>query len=89
MNYPFIFGFKSGTELGFREIFFLASGLSVLALAAVLSNLDLEMDPETKKFPAVTELVPVGLVIVSQQVLIIMIFKHLMHANFLDFYCFF
>ncbi|KAK6128859.1 hypothetical protein DH2020_037376 [Rehmannia glutinosa] len=44
VNYPFIFGFKPGTEMGFREIFLLASGLSVLAFAAVLSNLDMEMD---------------------------------------------
>ncbi|KAK6152597.1 hypothetical protein DH2020_012236 [Rehmannia glutinosa] len=48
VNYPFIFGFKPGTEMGFREIFLLASGLSVLAFAAVLSNLDMEMDPNTQ-----------------------------------------
>ncbi|KAL8545985.1 hypothetical protein ACS0TY_005918 [Phlomoides rotata] len=64
VNYPFIFEFKSGTELGFREIFFIASGISVLALAAILSNLDMEMDPETNKFPTITELVPLGLVFV-------------------------
>ncbi|KAK4426214.1 Phosphate transporter [Sesamum alatum] len=64
VNYPFIFGFKPGTEMGFREIFLLASGLSVLALAAVLSNLDMEMDPETKSFQTLTELVPLGLVTV-------------------------
>ncbi|KAL0431733.1 UNVERIFIED_CONTAM: Phosphate transporter [Sesamum radiatum] len=63
-EYPFIFGFKPGTEMGFREIFLLASGLSVLALAAVLSNLDMEMDPETKTFQTLTELVPLGLVTV-------------------------
>ncbi|KAL0461612.1 UNVERIFIED_CONTAM: Phosphate transporter [Sesamum latifolium] len=65
VNYPFIFGFKPGTEMGFREIFLLASGLSVLALAAVLSNLDMEMDPETKSFQTLTELVPLGLVTVT------------------------
>ncbi|KAK4417642.1 Phosphate transporter [Sesamum alatum] len=64
VNYPFIFGFKPGTELGFREVFLVASGLSVLALAAVLSNLDMEMDPRTKSFEALTELVPLGLVTV-------------------------
>ncbi|KAL0343860.1 UNVERIFIED_CONTAM: Phosphate transporter [Sesamum angustifolium] len=64
VNYPFIFGFKPGTELGFREVFLLASGLSVLALAAVLSNLDMEMDPRTQSFEALTELVPLGLVTV-------------------------
>ncbi|KAL2532060.1 Phosphate transporter PHO19 [Abeliophyllum distichum] len=62
VNYPFIFGFKQGTELGYREVFLLASGISVLALAAVLSNLDMEMDPRTKSFETLTELVPLGLV---------------------------
>ncbi|KAI3452277.1 hypothetical protein Pfo_008942 [Paulownia fortunei] len=65
VNYPFIFGFKPGTELGFREVFLLASGLSVLALAAVLSNLDMEMDPRTESFKTLTELVPLGLVTVA------------------------
>ncbi|KAJ1421422.1 SPX domain [Sesbania bispinosa] len=64
INYPFIFGFKEGTELGYREVFLLSSGLAVLSLAAVLSNLDMEMDQRTKSFSAFTELVPLGLVIV-------------------------
>lgn len=64
VNYPFIFGFKPGTELGFREVFLLASGLSVLSLAAVLSNLDMEMDERTKKYEILTELVPLALVTV-------------------------
>ncbi|KAL3833241.1 hypothetical protein ACJIZ3_007977 [Penstemon smallii] len=62
VNYPFIFEFKQGTELGFREILLVASGLSVMALAAVLSNLDMEMDPRTERFQTLTELVPLGLV---------------------------
>ncbi|CAJ1830672.1 unnamed protein product [Sphenostylis stenocarpa] len=64
INYPFIFGFQKGTELGYREVFLLSSGLAVLSLAAVLSNLDMEMDQRTKSFSAFTELVPLGLVIV-------------------------
>ncbi|KAL2329938.1 hypothetical protein Fmac_017519 [Flemingia macrophylla] len=64
INYPFIFGFKEGTELGYRELFLLSSGLAVLFLAAVLSNLDMEMDQRTKSFSEWTELVPLGLVIV-------------------------
>ncbi|RDX81982.1 Phosphate transporter PHO1-like 9, partial [Mucuna pruriens] len=64
INYSFIFGFKEGTELGYREVFLLSSGLSVLSLAAVLSNLDMEMDQRTKSFSALTELVPLGLFIV-------------------------
>ncbi|KAL7100931.1 hypothetical protein ACP275_08G025600 [Erythranthe tilingii] len=64
VNYPFIFGFKPGTELGFREVFLVASGLSVLTLAAVLSNLDMEMDRRTERFQTLTELVPLALVLV-------------------------
>lgn len=64
INFPFIFGFKEGTELGYREVFLLSSGLAVLSLAAVLSNLDMEMDQRTKSFSALTELVPLCLVIV-------------------------
>ncbi|KZV43409.1 hypothetical protein F511_22001 [Dorcoceras hygrometricum] len=56
--------FVLGTELGFREIFLLASALSVLTLVAVLSNLDMEMDPRTRRFQTLTELVPAGLVMV-------------------------
>ncbi|KAF8369669.1 hypothetical protein HHK36_032308 [Tetracentron sinense] len=64
VNYPFIFGFKQGTALGYREVFLLSTGLAVLALASVLSNLEMDIDPRTKSFRALTELVPLGLVIV-------------------------
>ncbi|GMY13725.1 phosphate transporter PHO1 homolog 9 isoform X1 [Fagus crenata] len=64
VNYSFIFGFKKGTELGYREVFLLSSGLGVLALAGVISNLNMEMDPRTKSFKALTELVPLGLLTV-------------------------
>lgn len=64
VNYPFIFGFKQGTELGYRQVLLLASGLAVLALAAALANLDMEMDPKTRSFGTVTELIPLALVIV-------------------------
>lgn len=69
INYAFIFGFKQGTELGYREVLLLSSGLSVLTLAAILSNLEMDMDPRTRSFPALTELVPLGLVIVSLYIL--------------------
>ncbi|GAA0164343.1 secondary carrier transporter [Lithospermum erythrorhizon] len=64
VNYPFIFNFKQGTELGYRQVLLVASGLSVLALAATLSNLDMEMNPETKSYQTLTELVPLCLVVV-------------------------
>lgn len=69
VNYPFIFGFKQGTELGYREVLLLASGLSLLSFAAVLTNLDLDMDPTTNKYKIITELVPLFLVAVSPQTL--------------------
>ncbi|KAI3966578.1 hypothetical protein MKW92_022947 [Papaver armeniacum] len=62
VNYPFIFGFKQGTELGYREVFLLSAGLTLLSLAGVLANLDMEMDPGTQRYQTVTELVPLGLV---------------------------
>nr|XP_043632588.1 phosphate transporter PHO1 homolog 9-like [Erigeron canadensis] len=64
VNYSFIFGFNQNTELGYKEILLLSSALSVLTLAAVLSNLEMEMDKRTQSFQALTELVPLGLVIV-------------------------
>ncbi|KAI3934654.1 hypothetical protein MKX01_012194 [Papaver californicum] len=62
VNYPFIFGFKQGTELGYREVFLLSAGLTLLSLAGVLANLDMEMDPRSQSYQTVTELVPLGLV---------------------------
>ena len=64
VNYAFIFGFKPGTELGYKEVFLLSFGLGALALASVLSNLDMEMDPKTNEYKAFTELLPLNLVLV-------------------------
>ncbi|OVA12219.1 SPX [Macleaya cordata] len=63
INYPFIFGFKQGTELGYREVLLLSSALATLALASVLANLDMEMDDKTNDYKALTEILPLGLVI--------------------------
>ncbi|KAL1101913.1 hypothetical protein V6Z11_D05G328900 [Gossypium hirsutum] len=67
VNYAFIFGFKPGTELGYREVLLLSFGLGTLALAAVLCNLDMEMDPKTKDYKAFTELLPLLLVLVIKK----------------------
>lgn len=64
VNYPFIFGFKQGAEIGYREVLLVSSFFAVLTLAAVLSNLDMEMNPKTQSFQALTELVPLALLIV-------------------------
>ncbi|XWS23158.1 hypothetical protein CRYUN_Cryun29cG0097000 [Craigia yunnanensis] len=63
VNYAFIFGFKQGTELGYREVLLVSFGLAVLALASVLSNLDMEMDPKTMDYEAFTEIIPLILVV--------------------------
>ncbi|RXH69296.1 hypothetical protein DVH24_037080 [Malus domestica] len=65
VNYPFIFGFKQGSEIGYRQLCLLSSGIAILALAGVISTLDMELDPRTKSFVALKELVPLGLVIVT------------------------
>ncbi|PIA62834.1 hypothetical protein AQUCO_00200685v1 [Aquilegia coerulea] len=62
VNYSFIFGFKQGTELGYREVFLIGTGLATLALASVLANLDMEINEETKDYQVITELLPLGLV---------------------------
>ncbi|KAK6242709.1 hypothetical protein SCA6_008098 [Theobroma cacao] len=62
INYAFIFGFKQGTELGYREVLLVSFALAVLALASVLSNLDMEMDPKTKDYETFTEIIPLILV---------------------------
>ncbi|XVF03291.1 hypothetical protein REPUB_Repub04eG0248700 [Reevesia pubescens] len=63
VNYAFIFGFKQGTELGYREVLLGSFGLAVFALASVLSNLDMEMDPKTMDYQAFTEIIPLILVV--------------------------
>ncbi|TYJ37777.1 hypothetical protein E1A91_A05G399200v1 [Gossypium mustelinum] len=63
INFPFIFGFKQGTELGYRQLLLLTSGLSLLTLAAVISHLDIEIDPRTQTFRTLTELIPLFLLI--------------------------
>lgn len=64
MNYPFIFGFKEGSALGHREVLLVGFGFAVLALASILANLDMEMDPKTGNYKRFTELLPLGVLVV-------------------------
>ncbi|KAL0385849.1 UNVERIFIED_CONTAM: Phosphate transporter [Sesamum radiatum] len=64
INYPFIFGFKQGTELGHREVFLLGSGLAMIVLAAFLIHFHIKMDTESQHYETYIELLPLGLVIV-------------------------
>ncbi|KAK2652071.1 hypothetical protein Ddye_011927 [Dipteronia dyeriana] len=63
INYSFIFGFKQGTALGYMDVLLVSFGVAVLALTSVLRNLDMEMDPKTNDYKALTELLPLGLVL--------------------------
>ncbi|KAL5826357.1 hypothetical protein ACOSQ4_018154 [Xanthoceras sorbifolium] len=58
VNYPFIFGFKQGTELAYREVFLLSTGLAVLALTSFLANLHLDMGSRTQHYKKLTQAVP-------------------------------
>lgn len=60
VNYSFIFGFKEETDVGYLEVLLLSFGLAALALASVLSNLDMH-SPEYNSF---TELLPLYLIFV-------------------------
>ncbi|XP_057494190.1 phosphate transporter PHO1 homolog 10 [Actinidia eriantha] len=64
INYPFIFGFKQGTELGSQEVFLLSNGLAVLALSTFLAHLHLKMDLRTRDYGTYTELIPLVLLTV-------------------------
>jgi len=64
VNYPFLFGFRAGTELDYRQIFLLTSGLAVVALLCFLINLQIEMNSRSQQYKTLTELVPLILVVV-------------------------
>ncbi|ESQ33015.1 hypothetical protein EUTSA_v10003709mg [Eutrema salsugineum] len=71
VNYSFMFGFKQGTELGYIQILFVGFSIGALALLCVLANLDMEADPKTKDYQALTELLPLLLLIAMFIVLIL------------------
>ncbi|XP_059317309.1 phosphate transporter PHO1 homolog 10-like [Lycium ferocissimum] len=62
INYAFIFGFKQGTELSYREIFLLSNGLAMLVLAALLMHL--HMNARAEVYGTSIEYVPLGLIMV-------------------------
>ncbi|OWM89520.1 hypothetical protein CDL15_Pgr024268 [Punica granatum] len=65
INYPFLFGFKKGTELGYRDVFLLATGLAVLALVGFLANLSLDLGSRIHHYKTFTQLVPLVVVTVT------------------------
>ncbi|KAL9678956.1 hypothetical protein QQ045_016808 [Rhodiola kirilowii] len=69
VNYSFIFGYKKGTELGYIQVFQLAFAIAVLGLISIISNLDMEMDPTTRDYKGITELLPLIVVLLVLAVL--------------------
>ncbi|TXG56627.1 hypothetical protein EZV62_017940 [Acer yangbiense] len=63
VNYSFIFGFKQGTELGYRQVFLVSFGIAMLALLTVIGNLDMEANPITQDYNRFTESFPLSLLI--------------------------
>ncbi|XP_019254643.1 PREDICTED: phosphate transporter PHO1 homolog 10-like isoform X2 [Nicotiana attenuata] len=63
INYSFILGFQPGTELDHREVFVLASGLTVVVLTTFLVHLHIRMDSTIQDHETYVELLPLGLLI--------------------------
>ncbi|KAL1215323.1 Phosphate transporter PHO1-like protein [Cardamine amara subsp. amara] len=80
VNYAFIFGFKQGTELGYRQVLFVGFSIGTFALLCVLGNLDMQAHRDTKKYEALTELLPLFL-LVALFVVLILPFKILYRSN--------
>ncbi|XP_047306966.1 phosphate transporter PHO1 homolog 7-like [Impatiens glandulifera] len=69
VNYSFIFGFKEGNEIGYIQVLFVCFAIMALALSTILANLDMERDPVTKDYNVLTELLPLGLLVLLLLVL--------------------
>jgi len=64
INYPFIFNFKQGTELSFQQVFLLATGFTVLALATFLANFNMIIGLKPGDSNTFAKLVPLLVVLV-------------------------
>nr|BAJ34278.1 unnamed protein product [Eutrema halophilum] len=71
VNYSFIFGFKQGTELGYRQVLLVGFSIGVFALLCVLANLDMEANPKTRDYQAFTELLPLFLLVALFVILVL------------------
>ncbi|XP_010425110.1 PREDICTED: phosphate transporter PHO1 homolog 2 [Camelina sativa] len=71
VNYAFIFGYKQGTELGYRQVLFLGFTIGTFALLCVLGNLDMQVHSKTKNYKELTELLPLFLLVALFVVLIL------------------
>lgn len=68
VNYPFIFNFKQGSELGYREVFLLSAGLAVLALASFLANFNLLIGITVGDNKNFAKLIPVLVLLVRREI---------------------
>ncbi|CAH9087277.1 unnamed protein product [Cuscuta epithymum] len=64
INYAFIFGFKQGTELSYREVFLLSNGLAMLVLGTFLAHVHMNIESRSEKYNRYLEFIPLGLVVV-------------------------
>ncbi|XP_023638574.1 phosphate transporter PHO1 homolog 2 isoform X1 [Capsella rubella] len=71
VNYAFIFGYKQGTELGYRQVLLLAFTIGTFALLCVLGNLDMQVHSKTLDYQGFTELLPFFLLVALFVVLIL------------------
>lgn len=56
INYPFLFGFRPGTELDHRDVFLLTTGHAVIAVLCFLINLHLEMNLQNSHWTCSSDL---------------------------------
>ncbi|PPD92774.1 hypothetical protein GOBAR_DD10286 [Gossypium barbadense] len=61
--------YTPGTELSYREVFLLGTGLAVLSLSCFLGNLYLDLGSTTQRYKTLTGLFPLGLVAIVMIIL--------------------
>ncbi|KAF5955118.1 hypothetical protein HYC85_007974 [Camellia sinensis] len=57
--------YREGAEMGYIEVLLLSFGVALLALASLHANLDMEINPKTQDYKAITELVPIRLLVMK------------------------
>lgn len=63
INYPFIFGFKQGTELSYQDVFLVSTGVTVVTLSTFLLHVHMKLDSVHSIYEKYVELIPLILLI--------------------------
>ncbi|THF97316.1 hypothetical protein TEA_013071 [Camellia sinensis var. sinensis] len=63
----YAYPYPEGAEMGYIEVLLLSFGVALLALASVHANLDMEINPKTQDYKAITELVPIRLLVLENE----------------------